>query len=132
MLADFKKKKKRNPLKQFLLIFGGILILVLLFLLINASVKIYQKRIELISQIENLENKIQDIKNKNDDLKQGTLKADDDKYIEKVAREELDLQKPGEKVFSFIIPQLSQQENNNNSKNIFQIWLGWIGNIFKK
>ena len=131
MIADFKKKQKRNISKNFLIIFGGVLILVLIFLLINASIKIHKKSVELISHVESLKNKIQDIKNKNKDLKQNILKSQGDEYIEKVAREELDLQKPGEKVFSFIMPQPKQEENNDKQKNILQIWLGWVVNIWQ-
>ncbi len=128
MISNFKKNKKENLLKYFLLYLGGILILFIVVFLIIANIKIYHKRKEFLSQVENLKNQVKDIQNKNNNLKQGILKADDNQYIEKVAREELDLQKKGEKTVSFIMPQIPKKKVNNEQQNIVQVWLGWLGN----
>ncbi len=117
---------------KFLLISGGILILLIIVFLIIANMRIYQKREQLISRVEILKNKIEGIKSKNNDLIEGISNANNDQYTEKIAREELDLQKPGEKVFSFIKAPNEQQQKNENQKNIFQDWLGWISQLFKK
>lgn len=131
MVANFKKKQKGDLLIRFLLTLGGILILSIVVLLVVANFRIYQKRESLISRIENLKNKIEDIKNENSNLKESISKADDNEYTEKIAREELDLQKPGEKVFSFVMAQNQELQNNKDQKNIFQVWLGWIRGLFK-
>ena len=132
MLSDFKKKKNRNnAVKRFLFIACGILMLLIFVFLIIADIKIYKKREQFVSQIEKLENRIQDLKNKNDNLKKGILAANDDAYIEKVAREELSLQKPGEKVVSFIKEPNQLGVNNQEKKTFLQIWLGWVGGLFK-
>lgn len=131
MVADFQKKQKRNPQKQFLIICGGIIILVVIVLLIIANVRIYKRKAELNSQIENLKTKIEEIKNQNKDLEQGILKVNDDNYIEKIAREDLGLQKEGEKAVSFIMPKEKNQENSNQSKNFLQNWLGWLSGIWQ-
>ncbi len=130
MIADLKNKRKYNPWKGLFIIAGGIIIFIILCLLVLDSVKIYKKRRELSSQIQSLENKMQDIKNKNEELKQGALQVNDNQYIEKVAREELDLQKPGEKVFSFIMPQ-TENQMGDGSKNILQNWFNAIWNRIK-
>lgn len=130
MIADLKSKRKYNPWKGLLILAGGIIIFIILCLLVLDSVKIYKKRMELASQIQNLENKMQDIKNKNEELQQGALQVNDNQYIEKVAREELDLQKPGEKVFSFIMPQ-TENEGGDTAKNKLQHWLGSFLNWLK-
>ena len=133
MVADFKRKQN-NPLGKFFIILEGLLILLVMVSLVIANIRIYQKREKLISQIEILKNKIQGTKNKNNDLKENILRANDDQYTEKIAREELDLQKPGEKVFSFIKESNHQQEDNQGNKNFLQDWIGdiwqWIKNIF--
>ena len=127
MVSDFNKKQNRDNLSQkFLLIFGGILILGVVALLIFANSRIYNKREKLISEIENLKNKIENIQQRNDELKQGIANAENDQYIEKVAREELDLQKEGEKVVSFVITPNQSSSNNSQSKNTLQIWIGWL------
>ena len=100
--------------------------------LVIADIRIYQKRKKLISQVEILKNKIQDIKDKNNTLKEGISESNNNQYIEKIAREELDLQKPGEKVFSFIKESNGQQQNNETRKNILEVWLDWIVGFFKK
>jgi len=63
MIADFKKKQ--NGLQgRFLLLLGGVVVLLIIILLIIANIKIYQKRQQLISRIQTLENKIQEVKEK--------------------------------------------------------------------
>ena len=132
MIADFKKKQ--NSLQgRFLLLLGGVIVLLIIILLIIANIKIYQKRRQLISRIQTLENKIQEVKEKNYDLKEGISNSDNDEYTERVAREELDLQKPGEKVFSFINEKESnKEENNTNKNNILKVWFKTIIGWFKK
>lgn len=127
MVADFKKKRSRL-LNQFLLISGGILILFILILLAIADIKINQKKKKLNFQIETLKNKIQDLQNKNNDLKENISRLNDDKYVEKIAREDLDLQQPEEKVFSFIETPNQTQDNNQGEKTFLQNWLDWVGN----
>lgn len=146
MIADFRKKK--NPLKQILLASGGALILLIAALLFIADVKIYKKKAKFDLQVVNLQNKIEDIRDKNEALKKDILQINDEKYIEKVAREELSLQKPGEKVVLFVKEGSSSlQEKKQEEKNFLQNWLvptlnffkkimvgglGWISNIFSK
>ena len=130
MIPNFKKNRN-NAVKRFLFIACGILMLLIFVFLIIADIKIYKKREQFVSQIEKLENRIQDLKNKNDNLKKGILAANDDAYIEKVAREELSLQKPGEKVVSFIKEPNQLGVNNQEKKTFLQIWLGWVGGLFK-
>lgn len=129
MIPNFKKKKN-NLLRQVLLISLGIFILSALIFLTIADIRIYQKREKFISQIEKSKSKIEDLKNKNNDLKKGISAIDDNTYIEKIAREELSLQKPGEKVFSFIKESNQLEDNNQGKKNFLQIWLGWVGNAW--
>jgi hypothetical protein len=44
--------------------------------------------------------------------------------MEKVAREELDMQKPGEKVVSFIVPK--PQVKPEPEQDISKKWFGWL------
>lgn len=129
MVTDFKNKKKRNPSKQIFLVLGGIVISIFFVLLIIESIGLHQKKIELAKQVDNLESKILDIKNKNEELKQGFARGDNEEYIEKVAREELDLQKPGEKVFSFIVPASKEQEKNIISKNVLDPLIKYLPTV---
>ncbi|MEK7664455.1 MAG: septum formation initiator family protein [Patescibacteria group bacterium] len=130
MITNFRKNKSKNLFHQVLFKFGGILILIIALLLIIADVKIYQKKKQLNYQIESLKNKIQDLKSRNSSLKEGILNADKEQYIEKIAREELNLQKPGEKVISFVATESKPDQNSGEKKGILEVWLGWLSRLF--
>lgn len=132
MIASFKKKQKTSQLNRFLLIAGGVLILFFCVLLAVASVRVYKKKQQLNSHVEDLKSQVENMKRQNENLKQGISNANDDKYIEKVAREELDLQKPGEKVISFVTAEAEAAKSKSEQKSILQVWLGWLGKIFTR
>lgn len=120
MLPDFNRKQKRDPKRQILIMLGGFLVLFIVLVLAIADIKIYQKKQKYISQIEELKNKIQELEDRKISLKKGIENSNNQDYIEKVAREELDLQKPGENVVSFIRSNDNQPEQANN--NFLQSW----------
>jgi|SRR3989344_6491965 len=131
MVSDFKRKQKPDA-KLDLLLKAGLAVIILATLgLAVANIRMYQKRKALSLQVEKLKNEIQQIEQKNKDLERGIAMSDDEVYVETVAREELDLQKPGEKVYSFIQPEPKEETENKERKNIFQIWAAWIGGFFK-
>ncbi|MDO8529938.1 MAG: septum formation initiator family protein [bacterium] len=130
-MSDFRKKQKGNPSKKLIIVVGGILIIIFSVLLVIANIKIYKKKQQLTAQVRALENKIEETKIRNEELKEGIEKANDIEYIEKVAREELDLQKPGEKVFSFVKAEEGGKNDKKASKNMFQNFSAWIGGWFK-
>lgn len=132
MVSDFTKKQKKNPLNKFILISGGVLIVIIIISLVIVNIKIYQKREKLNSQVEILKNRIEDLKNSNSNIKEGISESDNNKYIERIAREELDLQKPGEKVISFIKEDNQIEKSDEKKKSILEVWLGWLGNLTKK
>ena len=132
MLSDFRKKQNRKPLDKFFLISGGILIILITLTLVIVDIRIYQKRKKLNSQIEILQNRIEDLKNKNNTLKEGISESDNNQYIERIAREELDLQKSGEKVISFVKENNLNQKTEEDKKNILGVWLGWLSSFFIK
>ncbi len=130
MVTDFKKNRKRSYLADFWWWFGGILILVFVVVLIIANVKIYKKRQEFLSQVASLKQQIQVIESRNIQLKQGIEKSNNIDYIEKIAREELDLQKPGEKAISFIMPKAEAQKSIVTEQNFMQNWWQWLKDKF--
>jgi len=124
---DFKEKRKSEvSLKNFFIRSGAFLILVIFIILIIADIKIYKKRKELESDVLRYEQQIQLLKQKNTDLQKDISNSDNSDYIEKVAREEQNMQKPGEKVVSFIMPEETKQAEA--SKNVWDIknWFGWL------
>lgn len=132
MLSSFRKKQKRSIAQYFLLAFGAMALLVLVGLLAVADMRIYSKKRELNAQLASLQSKVQELQVKNNDLKQGISESDNPDYIEKVAREELDLQKPGEKVVSFVEAETKEVAPQASSASFVQVWLGWFEGLFKK
>lgn len=130
MVTDFKKKQKAFSSKNiFFLIFIIFLFLLIFTMLVIANLRIMNKKKELALQMSNLQNQIADIEKSNANLKKGIAQATDANYMEKVAREELDMQKPGEKVVSFIAPKTKplQIEEQNISKK----WFSWLSNSWQ-
>ena len=131
MIADFRKNQKKNPWNIFLWNITGLVLLCAVVFLVIADVKMYQRRKMLNVQIESLKNKIQNLQKENTTLNESMLRGDDNEYIEKIAREEFDLQQPGEKVVSFTAPQ-HQEQHDSEQKNIFGVWLSWFSGWFAK
>ncbi len=127
---DFNKKQKRRFLKRnFYFTAGGILFLAISALLIFADIKIYKEKQRLNAQLEGYKKQIQEIESRNKVLKEGITEANNDNYIEKVAREELDLQKQGEKVVTFVMPPQQPKEEKKQQNFIdIGVWLGWLSN----
>jgi cell division protein DivIC len=129
MVSNLNKKQNRefSPEKFFLKI-GGILFLVVAVVLIFVNFQMLRKKQQLTLQIEDYTKQIEELENRNKTLKEEIINSDNPDYIEKIAREESDMQKPGEKVVSFI-EQNSQQKEAQNQENIWNsnFWFGWIG-----
>ena len=95
IMKVFKRKKQRGSLLLKLAIFAFVAYIV--FALVNQQVQINEKSQELADLQEQVETQ----KIKNEDMKHA-LNADEEEtkeYIERVAREDLDYAKPGERVF---------------------------------
>jgi len=129
MIANFKKKQKKIYSGNIIFsIAGGFVILIIISLLVVADFKINRKKAQLDYEVLSLKNQIEQVTKKNNELKQGIDKADSDEYLEKIAREQLDLQKPGEKVVTFVMPEEEKIEEKNPQQNIFdfKIFTSWL------
>ena len=126
MITDYNKKQKRKSLKKNLyFVAGGILLLIVSGFLVFADFRIYNDKKKLDAKIQDYKNQIKEIEKKNQDLKHGISEAGNNDYIEKVAREELDLQKPGENVVGFIMPKTRAKEPAK-PKSFWENWTGWL------
>lgn len=103
-----------------------IIILLIIGFLVFSNIKIKQNKDRLNAQVAAIEKEIEDLQKKNEGLKEGISRVGDEEYVEEVAREELNLQKEGEKVVGFILPpEQSEQEQKNNFWQPGS-WWGWI------
>ncbi len=126
MLTDFDKKENREFFsKKFWFKAGGIAFLIIIFLLIVADFKIYQKKQKLISQINAYQKQIDDLKKSSQNLKEEIANSDNPDYLEKLAYEQLGEQKPGEKQVIFVMPE-EKQEQKQESKFFLNSFSGWL------
>jgi len=94
-----KNRKKKRPFKNILfyvfLIFSCSVVAGFLFV---ANWKIYSKRIELAQKGEVLMAGIDKLESRNKELKKRSEYVGTEAYLEEIARNELDMKKPGEEV----------------------------------
>ena len=115
--------KKKIPTIFILLV---LVMLIAFFAFTNY--KLFKKRSTLNSQIDNLQTEIDLVENRNKKLKVTQENMEGDEYIESVARNQLDLRKPGEDV---IVIQKSPASVKNSGEARETLW-GKFMNIFKK
>lgn len=132
MVANFNKKQK-GELDKGKLAFqvAGTLFLVIIAVLIFADIKIYQKKKELALQIESYKKQIEDIKNSSQNLKDEIANSNNSDYIEKIAYEQLDEQRPGEKEIIFTTPPAKTAVTTSKPANFWNAWLGGALNWLK-
>ena len=127
MVADFRKKQKKYGVNSLFIGLGGLLIFLGIGVLIFANINVYQQKEKFNAQISNLKERIDDLQSQNNSLKENISSQDDSQYIEKVAREQLGLQKQGEKVVSFVAKEETKPaEQPSENKNFWQAWTGWL------
>jgi cell division protein FtsB len=127
MLAKNKKNKRGVPWKKiFLFVVCGGIFIFFASLLVVGNINISKKRAVLASQQALLEKETQTAKEKNEEIKESVASGPD--YVEKVAREKLNMKASGEKV---VVVQRSGKTasavNAEEGKPFFKKW--W--DIFK-
>ena len=97
--------------------------------LIYSNAKIFQKRTDLDRELEKLDASVETLTNEKDLLKFRLGETYSQEYLEKVAREDLGMQKPGEKVV--VIKKSSTETKNTEKSNILQNILNWFNSLIK-
>lgn len=124
MIQKIRKIKRAGVFKT---IFFSVIIILLIFVfvgfLIVSNWRINQRRAELVSQIQTLEETIEGLEKKNQELKAGMSEFSDESYLEEVARERLGLKKPGEEAVVVLPPPEGEEEKEAKEKGFWQkIW----------
>jgi cell division protein FtsL len=96
--------------------------------LLYSNIKMFQKRIELNKELQKIDNNLESLTKEKDLLKFRVGETSSKEYLEKVAREDLGMQKPGERV---VIIKKSDSVNENTSENggILQKISNWFNSI---
>jgi len=135
MISNFDKKQKSGFWdKDFLWKALGFLLLGISVWFVFQDVKIYFEKKDFSAQLKSYSKQIEEIKKSNESLKERIENSDNPDYIEKVARDEINLQKPGEKVVSFVEAEEKEdvvKEAQNSESWLASLWNEFIS-IFKK
>ena len=126
MLAKKGKNKRASQTALFSVIF------ILLFFgvtgfLVFSNWNVNQKRNDLNIKIESLQTQIQALENKKSQLESDASNSQSLDYAEKVARENLDYQKPNEDVVVVKQPATTTTGETVQEKNLWQKIIGKIG-----
>jgi len=114
MIAKFRKNKKSFSAKSFLVsLFLIIFCLALIVFLSITNWKINQRRSELRTMLDQLKAQVQALEEKNKQLKENISYVQSQDYLEQVAREQLDMKKPGEEV---VVIQKEEQESKETKE----------------
>ena len=125
MVANFNKKQKTEPgVEKVAFQIVGILFCVIVVVLIFADIKMYQKKKELLSEINSYKKQITDIQNSSKTIQSDIANQNNQDYIEKIAYEQLGEQKPGEKEVIFVAPP----KKADTSVQLQNPWYDWIAN----
>ena len=98
MLAKRRKKIKKRGF-NFKKFFGIILFACLFLFLIYSAINLFVKRAELQKELDGLRAEEEELLKQRESLKFSLGETYSEAYLEKVAREDLNFKKPGEKVF---------------------------------
>ncbi|HNY36186.1 MAG TPA: septum formation initiator family protein [Candidatus Pacearchaeota archaeon] len=136
MLAKKYKKVKWGihfNKRKISIVFWSIFGFWFIFFLLYSNIKIFQKRTELNKNLETLDSTVESLTKEKDSLNFSLGETNSSEYLEKVAREDLGMQKPGEQVV-IIKKDSNVSKNNNSDNNVLQIFTGfvnWIKGLFK-
>ena len=123
MIAGFKKNKRRKLdfKKTLLSIFLVLIISAITIFLTVMNIRINQKRAQLSEKVESLKNEIKTAEERNKELTRQVSQSSQEEFIEKEARERLNLKKPGENVLVVVPPPAENKGATETNKNFFQI-----------
>ncbi len=122
-----KEKVRKREFRQnlFFSILIGIFLLGVVSFLIISSLRLNQKRAELIDRIETLRIEIQALEGKNQQLKAGLIQTESETYWEEKVREQ-GYKKPGEESVVVLPPEDKGQESIGVERSFVEKFLDWF------
>lgn len=130
MIAEFKKIKKSFWQRTFFLFFLLVLIFLAIGFLIVSNFKMSQKRKELILRVEKLKQEIQILEERQKELNNKIFPSES--FLEKQAREKLNLKKPGEEVVVVLPLEKNQSEKKVRKENFLEKTAKLITDAWRK
>ena len=126
MITFSYRFKKRKNKKIFLSVFLTALAGIFLIFLITLNVKISRERDKLQRELANLDRDLKAAQTKREELTAKISEAQSSDYLEEVAREDLNLQKEGEKVVAFPIIREKEEKKEEAEKNFLGEISDWL------
>lgn len=118
MIPKYKPIKKRSWQDTFFMVFFGFLIITVIGFLTVANFRISQKRSVMSSQIEKLKAEIKEAEEKKLQFEVNLNESLSEDFLEKSAREKLNLKKPGEEVVA-VLPAEEEKEEEPIKQNFW-------------
>jgi len=123
------KKRKKHNLKKIKNIFLILLISFFIVLLLTACFNIWQKRMDAQRELSILNKELNDLTVENDLLNYTLGETYSDEFLERIAREELGMQKPGEIVY-IIKKEIDEVELLEKEKqSFFERIINWLKSL---
>lgn len=91
----------------------GLLVVGLIVILANSNWKLYRKRVAIDEEVSILQDEFIKLKERTEELEVDIAKIQTQEYLERTARERLNLKKPGEEVVAVVIPGSGQEERRS-------------------
>jgi cell division protein FtsB len=118
-----KIKKRKADSSLFFTVTLGLVCLTAIVFLVASNWKMGQRTGTLNSQVENLKAQINDLEQKKADLENGISQSQSQEYPEQVARNDLNMQKPGEEALVVKGEATTTEETQEVPKNFWEkIW----------
>lgn len=127
MVAKIRRKRnKKTNKKPFLFyILLTIIFLSLAVFLAYTNFEVYQRRSKLKAKITSLKQELEKLEETNKILRENVNYIESEDYLERAAREELEMKKPGEEV---VVIQKEEDQEEEKDKN----WWGKLKGIFMR
>ncbi len=108
-----KNKKEKKVLVNLIFIF----FLVISVFLIYKNIEIYKQQKRVAPRIDHLKARIIELEEEKDFLEKGISEKQKEFFIEREARDNLNLQREGEKAVAFIFPEIEEEEEEEEEKS---------------
>ncbi len=120
MIPNLLKKERRekgNTLFSLILLLFGVL---LMWFLISGNIKLSKRRAELLLQINQLKEKVAQIEEKKKEVEKNIVQKNNKEFLEEIARDQLNLKKPGEKVV--VVQKEENEEKKEDEQRKKSLW----------
>ncbi len=125
---DKKKRVSRQPRrwKELFSIFLVVLAGIFLIFLITLNLKIGRERAKLQRELTNIQGELQKSQAGREELITKLSRAQSGDYLEKVAREDLNLQEEGEKVVAFVLKERVEEGEKDKEETFWGKISDWL------